>query len=70
MHKYVIFFLLFISKFSFSQIEISWQDLEDVEFSEVYVDEVDEYILFPNFGCYSKVWDNIHCDGNKFEEKN
>ena len=50
MHKYVIFFLLFISKFSFSQIEISWQDLEDVEFSEVYVDEVDEYILFPNFG--------------------
>ena len=50
MHKYFIFFLLFISKFSFSQIEISWQDLEDVEFSEVYVDEVDEYILFPNFG--------------------
>lgn len=50
MHKYFIFFLLFISKFSFSQIEISWQDLEDVEFSEVYVDEVDEYILFPHFG--------------------
>ena len=50
MCKYFILFLLFISKFSFSQIEISWDDLSDVEFSETYVEEVDEYILFPHFG--------------------
>ena len=50
MYKYVIFFLLFISKFSFSQIEISWQDLEDVEFSDVYVAKEDANILFPHFG--------------------
>ena len=50
MYKYFLFFSLFITKFSFSQIEISWQDLEDVEFSETYVEEVDQYILFPHFG--------------------
>ena len=50
MHKYFIFFLLFISKFSFSQIEISWQDLEDVEFSDMYIDSIDAYILYPHFG--------------------
>tara|TARA_B100001758_G_C18205815_1_gene502298 strand:+ start:135 stop:569 length:435 start_codon:yes stop_codon:yes gene_type:complete len=50
MHKYFIFFLLFISKFSFSQIEITWKDLEDVEFSDMYIDSVGEYILWPHFG--------------------
>ena len=50
MHKYFIFFLLFISKFGFSQIEISWQDLEDVEFSDMYIDSIGEYVLYPHFG--------------------
>tara|TARA_B100001142_G_scaffold131073_2_gene132676 strand:+ start:4347 stop:4781 length:435 start_codon:yes stop_codon:yes gene_type:complete len=50
MHKYIIFFLLLISKFSFSQIEISWQDLEDVEFSDMYIDSIGESVLYPHFG--------------------
>ena len=51
MHKYlIILFLFFSSKFSFSQTEISWTDLEDVEFSDVYIEEIDEYVLYPHFG--------------------
>ena len=50
MHNKIIFLILFISKISFSQTEINWTNLEDVEFSERYVEEVDEYVLFPSFG--------------------
>jgi len=50
MNKYIIFFILLFSKFSFSQTEISWQDLEDVEFSDMYVDSIGEYVLYPHFG--------------------
>lgn len=47
---YLIIIVLLFSKNGFSQIEISWQDLEDVEFSDMYIDEVDEYVLYPYFG--------------------
>ena len=50
MRSKIIFIILFISKISFSQTEINWTNLEDVEFSERYVEEVDEYVLFPSFG--------------------
>tara|TARA_B000000557_G_scaffold44827_1_gene33505 strand:- start:2073 stop:2504 length:432 start_codon:yes stop_codon:yes gene_type:complete len=50
MRNKIIFLILFISKISFSQTEINWTNLEDVEFSERYVEEVDEYVLFPSFG--------------------
>ena len=50
MHKNSIFFLLLISKLSFSQIDIGWQDLEDVEFSDMYIDSIGEYVLYPHFG--------------------
>ena len=50
MNKTLIFFLLFFSKLSFGQIEIGWKDLEDIEFSETFIDSLDEYVLFPNFG--------------------
>tara|TARA_B100000902_G_scaffold340374_1_gene343150 strand:- start:493 stop:924 length:432 start_codon:yes stop_codon:yes gene_type:complete len=50
MHKYFIFLILFISKFTFSQTQISWQNLEDVEFSDMYIEEVSEYVLYPHFG--------------------
>ena len=50
MDKCIVFLFLLVSKFAFSQIEISWQDLEDVEFSEMYVEEEDAYVLYPHFG--------------------
>tara|TARA_B100000927_G_scaffold136173_1_gene109881 strand:+ start:685 stop:1122 length:438 start_codon:yes stop_codon:yes gene_type:complete len=51
MHRF-FFFLIFISitNICFSQTEITWKDLEDVEFSDMYVEEVDEYVLYPHFG--------------------
>ena len=50
MRNKIIFLILLISKISFSQKEINWTNLEDVEFSERYVEELDEYVLFPSFG--------------------
>ncbi len=50
MHKYLILLFLLISKLSFSQIAIDWTDLEDVEFSDVYIEEEEAYILYPHFG--------------------
>ena len=50
MHKYFILFVFLISKWSFSQTEINWKDLEDVEFSDLYIEEIDEYVLYPHFG--------------------
>ena len=50
MHRLFIFIFLLISNASFSQIEISWADLEDVQFSDTYFEEVDEYVLYPHFG--------------------
>ena len=49
MHKFVIVFLL-ISKVVFSQTDISWETLSDVEFSEIYLKEEDAYVLYPHFG--------------------
>tara|TARA_B100000287_G_C19967066_1_gene516897 strand:- start:49 stop:477 length:429 start_codon:yes stop_codon:yes gene_type:complete len=50
MHKFLIFCILIFPKFVFSQLELSWNDLEDVEFSDLYVDEMDDYVLWPHFG--------------------
>ena len=40
MHRYLIFIFLFIIKLSFCQTQISWEDLEDVEFSDMYIDSI------------------------------
>ena len=50
MHRYLIFIFLFIIKLSFCQTQISWEDLEDVEFSDMYIDSIGEYVLYPHFG--------------------
>ncbi len=50
MRKFLVYIFLFHVNFSFAQIEITWEDLEDVEFTDVYYDEVDEFIAFPYFG--------------------
>ena len=43
-------YLLFLVHFSFAQTEITWNDLEDVEFEDIFYDEVDEFIAYPHFG--------------------
>ena len=50
MHKLFFFSLLISVNLSFSQTEITWNDLEDVEFEDIYYDEVDEFIAYPHFG--------------------
>ena len=45
MHRFLFFlFFITITNICFSQTEITWKDLEDVEFSDMYVEEVDEYV--------------------------
>ena len=46
---FIILILLFI-KTAVAQVEIDWNTLSDVEFSDVYMEEVDEYFLYPHFG--------------------
>lgn len=55
MHKLLILFVFLIPKFGFCQLEISWETLSDIEFSDMYMEDVDEYFLYPYFG--SKVRD-------------
>ena len=50
MHRYLIFIFLFIIKLSFCQTQINWEDLEDVQFSDMYIDSIGEYVLYPYFG--------------------
>tara|TARA_E500000331_G_C16923451_1_gene568756 strand:- start:135 stop:563 length:429 start_codon:yes stop_codon:yes gene_type:complete len=50
MHRLCLLIFLFSSEVGFSQIEITWSDLEDVQFSDLYIEEVDEYVLYPHFG--------------------
>jgi hypothetical protein len=50
MYRAILFILLFVSEVSFSQNEITWDDLADVEFEELYSEEIDEFVLYPHFG--------------------
>ena len=50
MYKFLFFSFLFSFNLSFAQTEISWKDLEDVEFEDVFFDEVDDFIAYPYFG--------------------
>ena len=50
MYRAILFIFLFVSEVSFSQNEITWDDLADVEFEELYSEEIDEYVLYPHFG--------------------
>ena len=50
MYRVILFFLLFVSEIVFAQTEITWNDLADVEFEEVYSEEIDEFISYPHFG--------------------
>ena len=50
MYRVILFVLLFTSELSFAQNEITWDDLADVEFEEIYSEEIDGLILYPHFG--------------------
>lgn len=50
MHRILLFALLFVTDLCFAQVEINWDDLADVEFEEVYSEEIDDIILYPHFG--------------------
>lgn len=49
MHRIAFLLFFFTTQFSFAQTEIDWQTLADVEFTDVYMEEVDEYFLYPHF---------------------
>ena len=52
MNKIKIVFMMFIllANTAISQTQIDWSVLSDVEFTDVYMEEVDEYFLYPHFG--------------------
>lgn len=50
MYRAILVILLFVSEIVFAQTEITWDDLADVEFEEIYSEEEDGYILYPLFG--------------------
>ena len=50
MHRLLILILSFFIITTYSQTEIDWGTLADVEFTDVYMEEVDEYFLYPHFG--------------------
>ena len=39
MYRVILFVLLFTSEVSFAQNEITWDDLPDVEFEDIYSEE-------------------------------
>ena len=50
MNRLKIILFILITKFSFAQKEIDWNVLADVQFTDLYIEEVDEYFLYPHFG--------------------
>ena len=52
MNRTTIIYIMFtiFAKITFSQTQIDWDVLSDVEFTDVYMEEVDEYFLYPHFG--------------------
>lgn len=60
MIKYISFILILstgLTTASYSQVKVTWEDLEDVVFKEKFVEEVDSYYLFPEFGSSLKKLD-------------
>ena len=50
MYRVILVILLFVSEIVFAQTEITWDDLADVEFEEIYSEEEEGHILYPHFG--------------------
>ena len=50
MYRFILFVFLFVPEIISAQTEISWNDLADVEFEEIYSEEIDGLLLYPHFG--------------------
>ena len=50
MYRVILFVYYLFQKLVFAQTEITWDDLADVEFEEIYSEEKMGYILYPHFG--------------------
>jgi len=50
MYRVILVILLFVTEIVFAQTEITWDDLSDVEFEEIYSEEEEGYFLYPHFG--------------------
>lgn len=50
MPKFLLLTLLLLANVAFAQTEITWEDLEDVEFTDVFEDEIEEFVSHPHFG--------------------
>ena len=50
MHKTITIILTFLSLDVFSQVEITWQTLSNVEFEDQYIESEDVYYYYPFFG--------------------
>lgn len=50
MHRLLLISFLLIANMAFAQTEITWEDLEDVEFTDLFDDEIEEFVSHPHFG--------------------
>ena len=50
MHKTIIIIFTFLTIDVFSQVEITWQTLSNVEFEDQYIESEDVYYYYPFFG--------------------
>ena len=50
MHRLLLITFLLTAKMAFAQTEITWEDLEDVEFTDLFDDEIEEFVSHPHFG--------------------
>lgn len=50
MHRLLLISFLLTANMAFAQTEITWEDLEDVEFTDLFDDEIEEFVSHPHFG--------------------
>ena len=62
MLRVILIYIIISSQFIYAQKEIDWETLSDVEFTDVYMEEVDEYFLYPHFGPKVRALGSKHYD--------
>ena len=54
-NKGIYVFFLFVCSCSFSQQNVTWQDLAKIKFTDKYLSEYDAYFMYPTFSASVKV---------------